>query len=102
MTSHLNLAISTLVNAALALLKLLHLDSPNRVAIALSPLFIAASGATMVLVARYFPLVGHTLSGADVTILFTAGGTYAVSLLLKWLHGWQAHEKATRPAPAKV
>lgn|SRR5487761_37118 len=84
--------INFFVGGILKLLAALRLNSPNRIVIALSPMFVAASGFVLSLAVRYFPVVGHSLSTDQITTVFIAGALLASTKILMWLHGWQAHE----------
>lgn len=93
--------IDFVVNAVLAILAKVGLDSPNRIVIALSPLFVTAAGYLIVLVAKYAP--GHpNLDSGQLTALFATGSAFAAAKLLLWLHGWQAHEKKTAVSSSSV
>jgi hypothetical protein len=76
----------------LALLTLLHLTTPQRIVMALSPIFVAGSGLVLVAAAH---LGVHDLTVTKLTVVFVAGATFAATKLLVWLHGSQ---KATASA----
>lgn len=84
--------LAKVANAVMFVLGLVKLNTPNRIVIALSPLFTAAAGAVMVLVAHYLPAIGSQFSTTDLTGLFIAGATFAATKVLMWLHGWQQAE----------
>lgn len=77
-----------------AILNLIHLNTPARIVVALSPIFVAASGLLTTLAVKYVP--GHPhFSTADLRDLFITGSTVAAAKLLLWLHGSQKAEAAT-------
>jgi hypothetical protein len=75
--------------------------TPNRVVVALSPLFIALAGWVVEWVANNFPGAPQ-LDKTQLTILFGAGATFAAAHIAQWLHGWQKHETRKLAAAASV
>jgi hypothetical protein len=93
----LNKVLSFIVNALLRLLAVVHLDSPNRIVVALSPVFAGAAGWIVTEFASLAP--GANLTKDQVTAVFVAGALFASAKVLLWLHGWQQHEKRSAPQP---
>jgi hypothetical protein len=72
-------------------LNLLHLNTPARIMVALSPVFVSAAGLLMTLAGR---LGVHHLSSGELVGLFETGALLAASKVLMWLHGAQKSEAA--------
>lgn len=83
--------LSFLVNGLLAVLAAFGLDSPNRIVVALAPVFVAAAGWVAAEIANLLPGLPH-LSPDTVTAVFIAGALFATTKILLWLHGWQLSE----------
>lgn len=74
-------------------LNALHLNTPTRIVVALSPVFVSISGYVATLAARYLP--GHPqLTSGEITSVFISGSTLAAAKILVWLH---AKTRAPRP-----
>lgn len=84
----------TLVGWLLKLLAAVKLNTPNRIVVALSPVFVTVAGALLTIATRYFPGIGHHLDPTEVTGLFITGAMLASTKILMWLHGWQKHEES--------
>lgn len=66
-------------------LNALHLNTPTRIVVALSPVFVSMSGYVATLAARYLP--GHPqLTSGEITSVFISGSTLAAAKILVWLH----------------
>lgn len=83
--------------AVLWVLSTVGLDSPNRLVIALSPLFVAAAGWISADLATLVPGLGH-LDPVEIMGVFVAGATFATTKVLLWLRGWQKFEAKALPA----
>lgn len=83
----------------LKVLGLLHLDSPTRIVIVCSPLFVSAAGLIVVYAAK-LGLPVH-LTTTELVGLFATGATLLSTKLLVWLHG-QQKIAAAKAAPVAV
>jgi hypothetical protein len=68
----------------------------NQIVVVLTPVFAFVAAAVAGWAARKFP--GLHLDGTQITALMVLIATSALTMAVKWLHGWQAHEAALRAA----
>lgn len=80
------------------LLTTVGLDTPNRLVVVLSPLFVAAAGWISAELAKLVP--GANLGPVEIMGVFVAGATFATTKVLVWLHGWHKWEAKPLPPPA--
>lgn len=69
----------------------------NQIVVLLTPLFALLAGSIAAWVGKHIP--GVTLDATQLTALIAAVATAALTMAIKWLHGWQKHEARSSGSP---